>query len=298
LHDEIEAKDDKGREMTIDEEAIESNRRVAERFSMMGRKALVTGGSVSIGREIALAFADAGADVAIQHARAADIAFGRTSAAEETVAAIAGRGRMSVAIEADFARPHEAARSVEEARRFLGGLDVLVVCASIQYRTPFEEVTEEQIERQIQVNFKATVELLQAALPEMRRRRFGRILTIGSVNQIVPESVLSVYAALKSAQHNLVINLAREYAPHGITINNLSPGLIATERNKWRRKDAAAWKAIEIGCSPMKRAGRPAEMGGAALLLCSDAGSYITGADLQATGGRHLAWQSPEIPAS
>jgi NAD(P)-dependent dehydrogenase (short-subunit alcohol dehydrogenase family) len=276
--------------MTIDERAIENNRRIAERFSMRGRKALVTGGSVSIGREIALAFAEAGADVAIQHARAADIAFGRTSAAEETVAAIAERGRVGFAVDADFARPHEARRCVEEAQRRLGGLDVLVVCASIQYRTPFEEVTEEQIERQIQVNFRATIELLQAALPEMRRRRFGRILTIGSVNQTAPEGVLSVYAALKSAQHNLAINLAREYAPHGITINNLSPGLIATERNKWRREDAAAWKAIEAGCSPMKRAGKPSEMAGAALLLCSDAGSYITGADLQATGGRHLGF--------
>lgn len=276
--------------MTIDERAIENNRRIAERFSMRGRKALVTGGSVSIGREIALAFAEAGADVAIQHARAADIAFGRTSAAEETVAAIAERGRVGFAVDADFARPHEARRCVEEAQRRLGGLDVIVVCASIQYRTPFEEVTEEQIERQIQVNFRATIELLQAALPEMRRRRFGRILTIGSVNQTAPEGVLSVYAALKSAQHNLAINLAREYAPHGITINNLSPGLIATERNKWRREDAAAWKAIEAGCSPMKRAGKPSEMAGAALLLCSDAGSYITGADLQATGGRHLGF--------
>ena len=284
--------------MAMDDQAIENERQVAARFSMAGRKALVTGGSVSIGREIALAFAEAGADVAIQHARAADIGFGRTSAAEETVAAITGRGHVGIAIEADFGRPHEASRCAEEARRALGGLDVLVVCASIQFRTPFEKVTQDQIEQQIQVNFRATIDLLQAVLPEMRRRHFGRILTIGSVNQTAPESVLSVYAALKSAQHNLVINLAREYAPHGITINNLSPGLIATERNKWRREDAAAWKAIETACSPMRRAGRPAEMAGPALLLCSDAGSYITGADLQATGGRHLAWQPPEIPAT
>lgn len=272
---------------------VENDRRVASRFSMKGRKALVTGGSVSIGREIALAFADAGADVAIQYARAADIGFGRDDAADDTVAAIAGRGRGSAAIEADFAQPGAATRCVEEARHGLGGLDVLVVCASIQYRTPFEEVTTEQIERQLQVNFKATIELLQAALPAMRENRFGRVLTIGSVNQIAPESVLSVYAALKSAQHNLSFNLAREYAPYGITINNLSPGLIATERNKWRREDAAAWKAIERDCSPMQRAGAPSEMAGAALLFCSEAGSYITGADLQATGGRHLAWSPP-----
>src|SRR5262249_36219880 len=102
---------------------------------------------------------------------------------------------------------------------------------------------------------------------------------------------LSVYAALKSAQHNLAINLAREYAPYGITINTLSPGLIATERNKQRREDEAAWRAIEAASCPMRRAGRPSEMAGAALLLCSEAGSFITGAVLQAPGGRHLGWR-------
>ena len=279
-----------GKAMAAGRDGLDNERRVAERFSMAGRKALVTGGSVSIGREIALAFAEAGADVAIQYARAADIGFGRDDAADATVAEITGRGRKGAAVEADFAVAGEAGRSAAEARRLLGGLDVLVVCASIQYRTPFEDVTAEQIERQIQVNFKATIELMQAVLPSMREAGFGRILTIGSVNQIAPEPVLSVYAALKSAQNNLAFNLAREYAPHGITINNLSPGLIATERNKWRREDAAAWRAIEPDCSPMRRAGRPSEMAGAALLFCSEAGSYITGADLQATGGRHLAW--------
>ena len=97
-----------------------------------------------------------------------------------------------------------------------------------------------------------------------------------------------MYAALKSAQHNLAINLARQLAPFGITVNNLSPGLIATERNRWRRADMAEWQAIERRICPMGRAGTPEEMANAALLLCSDAGSYITGADLYATGGGHL----------
>lgn len=276
--------------MLPDELAKDNAARLAARFSMAGRKALVTGGSVSIGREIALAFAEAGADVAIQHAGAADLAFGRPDAAAETVAELEARGRRAVAIESDFAEAQAAALCAAEARQWLGGLDVLVACASIQYRTPFEEVTEEQIERQIQVNFRATIELFKAVLPTMRANGFGRILAIGSINQTAPESALSVYAALKSAQHNLVINLAREYAPFGITINNLSPGLIATERNKWRRADPEAWQRIEEGSSPMRRAGRPSEMAGPALLLCSEAGSFITGADLQATGGRHLAW--------
>lgn len=263
-------------------------RRLAARFSMDGRHALVTGGSVSIGRSIALAFADAGADVAIHHCADADRAFGKPDAAGETSAVIASRGVRAFVIEANFATAGEAWRTVTAASDALGGVDVLVVCASIQYRVAFDDVTVEQIERQTRINFDATIELLRAALPPMKARGWGRVLTIGSINQTRPEAELSVYAALKSAQHNLAINLARQYAPFGVTVNNLSPGLIATERNKWRREDANAWAGIERDSSPMARAGTPEEMAGAALLLCSDAGSFITGADLQATGGRHL----------
>jgi glucose 1-dehydrogenase len=77
-------------------------------------------------------------------------------------------------------------------------------------------------------------------------------------------------------------------APHGVTVNNLSPGLVATARNAWRRVDADQWAAIQAESSPMGRAGTPDEMANAALLLCSEAGSFITGADLQVTGGAHL----------
>jgi NAD(P)-dependent dehydrogenase (short-subunit alcohol dehydrogenase family) len=274
--------------MSPSDKDVRSALRLAERFSMKGRRALVTGGSLSIGREIALIFAEAGADVALHFAKAADAAFGHPEAAQQTVKDIHDRGGRAAAIEADFERAGEGRRTVEEAVKAFGGLDVLVVCASVQYRVPFGEVTPEQIERQIRINFVASIELLQAALPGMKERGWGRVLTIGSVNQTTPEPVLSVYAALKSAQHNLSINLAKEYAPFGVTVNNLSPGLVATERNKWRREDADAWAEIEQASSPMRRAGKPSEMAGAALLLCSDAGSFITGADLQATGGRHL----------
>ena len=219
---------------------------------MHSRRALVTGGSLSIGREISLVLAEAGADVAVHYSGAADATFGHPDAAKETVAAIADLGRKVVSIEADFERPDEATRCVEAARTALGGVDVLVICASIQYRVPFEDVTPQQIERQIQINFKASVELLQAALPPMKRAGWGRVLTIGSINQTRPESVLAIYAALKSAQHNLCINLAREYAPFGVTVNNLSPGLVATECNRWRRADPEAWMQIERDSSPMR----------------------------------------------
>lgn len=263
---------------------------VAARFSMAGRRALVTGGSVSIGREVALAFAEAGASVAVHYAQAADSAFGLPDAARDTVAAILAAGSDGVAIESDFARPGEASRCVKAAQDALGGCDVLVVCASVQQRTPFLDLQEEDVERQVRINFLATIELIQAALPAMRCGGWGRVLTIGSINQTRPEPDLAVYAALKSAQHNLAINLAAEYAPHGVTVNNLSPGLVITERNRWRREDAETWAEIARTSCPMRRAGLPHEIAGSALLLCSEAGSFITGADLQVTGGRHLGW--------
>lgn len=270
--------------------AVRNARAVAERFSMAGRRALVTGGSVSIGREIVRAFAEAGADVAVHFSRAADIAFGQPDAAAEAVREVEARGGRGVAVAADFARPGEGTRCVREAVEALGGVDVLVVCASIQYRRPFLELPADEIERQIQINFRATIELMQAALPGMRERGWGRVLTIGSINQTRPESDLAIYAALKTAQCSLAQNLAKDYAPYGVTINNLSPGLVVTERNRWRRQDAAVWAEIQRTSAPMRRAGEAGEIAPAALLICSEAGSFMTGADLQITGGRHLGW--------
>jgi NAD(P)-dependent dehydrogenase (short-subunit alcohol dehydrogenase family) len=261
---------------------------LAERFSMRGRRALVTGGSVSIGAEIVRAFAQAGADVAIHHFEPADMAFGKPGAAKELASIVAGMGRRAVTVEADFARQGESRRCVEEAVSLLGGVDVLVVCASIQYRTPFLELVPEHVERQIQINFRASIELLQAALPGMKANGWGRVVTIGSINQAKPESDLVPYAALKAAQSNMAVNLAKDYARHGVTINNLSPGLVVTERNRWRRADPAVWAEIERASSPMERAGQVGEIAGAALLLCSEAGSFITGTDMEVTGGRHL----------
>ncbi len=259
-------------------------------FSMAGRRALITGASLSIGRSLALGFADQGASIAIHYSAAADKAFGQPDAAQETLAGVTSRGAAGCLVEADLAVEGAARQAVTEAAAALGGVDILVVCASVQTRAPFLEVTGEQIERQFRINFHATVDLLQAALPGMKERGWGRVLTLGSINQTKPEPELSIYAALKSAQHNLCINLARQYAPFNVMINNLSPGLVETERNRWRRKDSEDWRKIQVAAAPfMARAAQPDEMVGAALLLCSDAASYITGIDLMVTGGAHLS---------
>lgn len=261
---------------------------LAQRFLIRDRCALVTGGSMSIGREIAIALAEAGADVAIQAAPAADAAVGLPDAASETQAEIAARGRRCAVIAADFSVAGEASRTVTEAQTALGKVDVLVICASVQTREALPHISTVALRSQFAINFAASVELLQAAVPPMAERGWGRVLSIGSVNEWRPEPTLSVYAALKAAQHNLIVNLARENASRGVLLNTLAPGLVATERNRWRRQDAADWERIQNAANPLHRAGRPDEMVGAALLLCSDAGSFITGANLQATGGGHL----------
>lgn len=258
-------------------------------FSMAGKRALVTGASMSIGRSIALGFADHGAAVAVHYSAAADARAGLPDAARATLDEVRSRGVDGCLVEADLAQEGGGRRAFELAAAGLGAVDVLVVCASIEIRTPFAQVTTDEIDRQVAIDFRATVELLQAALPPMRARRWGRVLTIGSINQLRPHPDLAVYAALKSAQHNLCINLAPQYAPFNVMINNLSPGLVATERNRWRREDAEDWRRIEAAvAAPMGRAAEPDEMVGAAILLCSEAASYIAGVDLMVTAGAHL----------
>lgn len=263
---------------------------MANWFSMAGRRALVTGASMSIGRSIALGFADHGAAVALHYSAAADRAAGLPDAARATLDELRGRGAAGCLVEADLAEPGSGTRALAAAVEQLGAVDVLVVCASVQQRTPFEAITAVEIERQFRIDFAATVELLQAALPPMKERGWGRALLIGSINQVRPAPDLAVYAALKSAQHNLAINLARRYAPFNVMINTLAPGLVATERNRWRRVDRDEWRQIEArSAAPIGRAATPDEMVGGALLLCSEAASYIAGAELMVTGGAHLA---------
>ena len=261
---------------------------LAQRFNLAGKRALVTGGSLSIGFAISRGLAEAGADVAIHCSREADAALGYPQAAENAQATIQGLGRRAVIVEGNFHNAGAGARTVAAAAGALGGVDILVICASIQFQASFLDVTREQVESQFNVNFRSSIELLQAALPGMLSLGCGRIVSIGSTNQSTPNPHLAIYAALKAAQHNLIVSLAKEYAAKGVTANTLSPGLVATARNRWRREDAEGWARIVERINPMHRAGDAEEMVGAALLLCSDAGSFINGADIQVSGGGHL----------
>ena len=149
-------------------------------------------------------------------------------------------------------------------------------------------MSAETIDRQVRIDFAATVELLQRSVAHMAKSRSGRIIAIGSVNQVRPHPELMVYAALKAAQHNLIVGIAKQHAAAGITANTISPGLIATPRNDFRRKDMDEWSRIQKSANPMGRAGTVDEVAQLAALLAAPAGAFITGADIAIDGGGRL----------
>jgi len=249
-------------------------------FSLSGRRALITGSSRGIGHALALAFARSGADVAIH-------CVADTTHAREAAAAIRQLGRQSCVVEADLGADDGARRAYAGAVAGLGGIDILVCNASIQEPTPWLTVDRGQFDRQIAVNFRSTLELCQLAAPAMQRQRWGRILTVGSVQEAKPHPHMVVYAATKAAQTSLVHNLARQLAPEGVTVNNLAPGVIRTDRNSQRLADPA-YAASVLASIPVGFFGTAEDCTGAALLLCSDAGRYITGHTLMADGGLSL----------
>ena len=251
-------------------------------FSLQDRTALITGSSRSIGRMLALGFAQYGADVAVNYQK-------NITAAQAVADQAAQFGGRAVTVQGDILEPGAARKIYGETVAALGRVDVLVINAAIQFLEPFTDVSAESFEQQVRANFQSTFELMQLALPDMAQRGWGRVLNIGSSHQAQPMSRFTVYAAMKAAQHNLVMCLAKEYAPHGVTINTLAPGMVETDRHDDRRNaDPEAWDKFLTTLNWMKRAADPEEMVGAALMFCSDAGKFITGANLFATGGSHL----------
>ncbi len=251
-----------------------------ERFQLHGKQALVTGSSRGIGRAIALGLAECGATVAVHGTQS-------SRRLDETLADVRAFSPRSIALTGDLSDPQTPARLVAETLDALGALDILVANASVQIRKPWAEVTSADMQQQMQVNFHATLRLIQAAAPGMRAKKWGRILTIGSVQQYRPHPDMVVYAASKSAQENLVRNLARQLGPDGITVNNLAPGVILTDRNATVLADETYAERVR-NAVPLRFFGESEDCVGAALLLCSEAGRYITGADLPVDGGLRL----------
>ena len=229
-----------------------------EKFDLTGRIALVTGSTRGIGKAIGDAFEEYGAKVIRHNTKACDLSD-------------------PAAIDAFF-----------DGLEKEGMLpDILVANASIQAKIPWTQFPMDEAQKEMQVNFLATLRMFQRCYPKMKAQGWRRLIAVGSVNERRPHPEMCVYAATKSAQENLVRGIARQVAREGITVNNLCPGVFATDRNKEALGNPVYAEKV-MNAIPMHDYARPEDAAGAALLLASDAGRYITGATIMIDGGLSL----------
>jgi NAD(P)-dependent dehydrogenase (short-subunit alcohol dehydrogenase family) len=164
-----------------------------------------------------------------------------------------------------------------------------VLSASAQINKPFWRQTSSDIATQLQVNISANIALLQAILPAMQADGYGRILTIGSVQEVAPSSEMPIYAMTKAALRNLVENLAVQCASENVMINNIAPGLIQTDRNAFRREDRASWEEFARSANPARRAGTPEDIVTPALFLLAPGNTFTSGTTLYVAGAAQIA---------
>ncbi|MBP3381787.1 MAG: SDR family oxidoreductase [Clostridia bacterium] len=242
----------------------------------MKKRALVTGSSRGIGKAIALRLAQDGFAVIVHAA-------GNLQKAEETAVCIRENGGTAQVITADLT-------DLEQTRALCAlakDADVLVLNASVQYRTPWQDITVDACYEQLNCNFVSSMLLIQAAVVHMTAQKWGRIVTIGSVQEAKPHPDMLVYAASKAAQTNMMQSLSLQLAKDGITVNNVAPGGIYTDRNVEALSDPAYAKKVTDSI-PVGFYGEPADCAGIVSLLCSDDGRYITGQSIYVDGGKSI----------
>ncbi|AXV14738.1 oxidoreductase [Neorhizobium sp. SOG26] len=241
---------------------------------LLGKRALVTGGSRGIGAAIALALAEKGADVAITYERAAD-------RAAEVVRAIEAQGRKGLAIQADSADPAAVKRAVDEAAGTLGGLDILVNNAAIALYDTIEKFSVEEIDALLKVNIRGPILASQAAIPYLKAG--GRVVNIGSAgaDRIVGDTG-TVYYMTKSALQSFTRGMARELGPRDITVNLVQPGSTDTDMNPANGE----FSDFQRSLSPLGRYGEPKDVAAAVAFLATPAARHITGTVLTVDGGQ------------
>lgn len=254
---------------------------ILDRFYLTGHAALVTGAARGIGAATAVALAEAGADVAVLDVLPCD----------ETVGQIAHLGRRARPIRCDLATLDTAGAGgvIAEVREALGGLDILVNNAGIIHREPALEHAEEAWERVLSVNLSGAFYLSQAfARPLVAAGTRGKIVNVCSMLSFQGGKLVPSYAAAKSGLAGLTRALANEWAPHGINVNGVAPGYLATDVTAGIRSDPERSAAI-LSRIPAGRWGEPSDVAGAVVFLASDAAAYIHGAILPVDGG-WLSW--------
>jgi len=245
---------------------------------LSGKKALVTGSSSGIGEAIALRFAREGADVAVHYHHGGD-------SARAVVAEIEKLGRTSVALGANVGVAAEAEGLVASAVEGLGHLDILVNNAGVEIREPFLDVSEEHYDLVLDVNLKGAFFVAQAAARHMvERGAGGRIVNVSSIHEDVAFLNYTTYAASKGGLRMFTRTVCQELAPHGITVNDIAPGAIATRINQRTLGDGERLHELQA-LIPAGRLGEPDEVAGLAVFLASDEAAYVTGSTYYVDGG-------------
>ncbi|HTZ15568.1 MAG TPA: SDR family oxidoreductase [Mycobacterium sp.] len=249
-------------------------------FGLHGKNALVTGASSGIGKQVALAYAQAGAALAI--------AARHREPLEALAADIAAEGGTAVSITCDVTQPEQVATMVNRAADELGGIDIAVCNAGIIGFESLLDMSPEEFQRIQNTNVNGVFLTAQAAAKSMvAQRRAGTIITTASMSGHIINTPQQVghYCASKAAVIHLTKAMAVEFAPHSIRVNSVSPGYILTELVEPYAEYHALWEPK----IPLGRLGRPEELVGIYLYLASDASSYMTGSDIVIDGG-YTCW--------
>ncbi|HEY5210219.1 MAG TPA: glucose 1-dehydrogenase [Stellaceae bacterium] len=250
-------------------------------FDLGGKTAVITGSTKGIGRAIAEQMALAGANVVISSRKADACA----SVAAEIVAA----GGKAAAIPCHIGEAKQRQELIDRTRAQFGAVDILVCNAAINpYYGPIENLPDDVFDRMLTVNVRCNLNLATLVRPEMAARKSGAIIIISSIAGLMGSTALGAYAVTKAADMQLVRNLAVSWGPDGIRVNGIAPGLVKTDFAKalWDNPD---YLAATLQQAPLRRIGEPVDIAGAAVMLASDAGKFITGTTIVIDGGVTIA---------